>query len=52
MEQFVNQDPRSYFFVFRFENLISGPKNYRNFRETDPRSSYRVFPVLRGHAFR
>ena len=24
------------FFVFRFENLISGPKSYQDFGETDP----------------
>ena len=41
MEQFVSQDPRSYFFLFRFENLISGPKRYRDFRET---GSSTVFP--------
>ena len=26
------------FFLFRFEYLISGPKSYRDFRETGPRS--------------
>ena len=30
--------PALLFFVFRFENLISGPKSYRDFRETDPRA--------------
>ena len=25
-----------FFVVFRFENLISGPKSYRDVRETDP----------------
>ena len=25
------------FFIFRFEYLISGPKSYRDFRETGPR---------------
>ena len=24
------------FFIFRFEYLISGPKSYRDFRETGP----------------
>ena len=27
------------FFIFRFEYLISGPKSYRYFRETGPRSA-------------
>ena len=26
------------FFIFRFEYLISGPKSYRDFRETGPRA--------------
>ena len=30
--------PALLFFVFRFENLISGPKSFRDFRETDPRA--------------
>ena len=30
--------PALLFFVFRFENLMSGPKSYRDFRETDPRA--------------
>ena len=29
MEKFVSQDPRFLFFIFRFENLISGPKYYQ-----------------------
>ena len=28
--------PALLFFIFRFENLISGPKRYRGFRETGP----------------
>ena len=28
------------FFIFRFEYLISGPKNYRDFRETGPRAHH------------
>ena len=28
------------FFIFRFENLISGPKRYRGFRETGPRGPF------------
>ena len=28
--------PALLFFIFRFENLISGPKSYRDFRETGP----------------
>ena len=28
--------PALLFFLFRFENLISGPKSYRDFRETGP----------------
>ena len=35
MEYFASQNPRSS--SFRFENLISGPKSYRDFRETGPR---------------
>ena len=31
MEYFASQDPRSYFFLFRFEYLISGPKSYRDY---------------------
>ena len=31
------------FFVFWFENLISDPKSYRDFRETDPRPVARFF---------
>ena len=27
-------EPALLFFIFRFENLISGPKSYRDFRET------------------
>ena len=30
--------PALSFFVFRFENLISAPKSYRYFQETDPRA--------------
>ena len=29
MEKFVSQDPRFLLFIFRFENLISGPKYYQ-----------------------
>ena len=29
--------PALLFFIFRFEYLISGPKSYRDFRETGPR---------------
>ena len=29
--------PALLFFIFRFECLISGPKSYRDFRETGPR---------------
>ena len=29
--------PALLFFLFRFENLISGPKSYRDFREKGPR---------------
>ena len=29
--------PALLFFIFRFEDLISGPKSYRDFRETGPR---------------
>ena len=28
--------PALLFFIFRFEYLISGPKSYRDFRETGP----------------
>ena len=31
--------PALLFFVFRFENLISGPKCYRDFRELGPRTA-------------
>ena len=31
-------EPALSFFIFRFENLISGPKCYRDFRETGPRT--------------
>ena len=31
--------PALVFFLFLFEYLISGPKNYRDFRETGPRAS-------------
>ena len=37
MEYFASQDQRSYYFLFRFEYLISGPKSCRDFRETGPR---------------
>ena len=30
-------EPALLFFIFRFKNLISGPKRYRGFRETGPR---------------
>ena len=30
--------PAHLFFIFRFEYLISGPKSYRDFRETSPRA--------------
>ena len=30
--------PALLFFVVRFQNLISGPKSYLDFRETDPKS--------------
>ena len=29
-------EPALLFFIFRFEYLISGPKSYRDFRETGP----------------
>ena len=29
-----------FFFIFRFEYLISGPKSYRDFRETGPRAHH------------
>ena len=31
--------PALLFFIFRFEYFISGPKSYRDFRETGPWSS-------------
>ena len=37
MEQFVSQEPRSYSLHF---DLISGPKSYGDFRETDPRAQF------------
>ena len=41
----VNQpEPALLFFIFRFENLISGPKCYRDFRETGPRSLKKTKP--------
>ena len=33
------------FFIFRFEYLISGPKSYRDFRETGPRAVNRINTV-------
>ena len=33
------------FFTFRFECLISGPKSYRDFRETGPRAVNRINTV-------
>ena len=32
--------PALLFFIFRFEYLISGPKSYRDFRETGPRAHF------------
>ena len=32
--------PALLFFIFRFEYLISGPKSYRDFRETGPRAHH------------
>ena len=34
--------PALLFFIFRFEYLISGPKSYRDFRETGPRTLSRL----------
>ena len=39
--------PALLFFIFRFENLISGPKSYRDFRETGPRPAPTV--AHKGH---
>ena len=36
-EVVASQDPRSYS-LFRFEDLISGPKSYRDIRETGPKA--------------
>ena len=44
------------FFIIRFEYLISGPKSYRDFRETGPRSENRwendIFWSEKGPGFR
>ena len=32
----MKRGPAFLFFIFRFEYLISGPKSYRDFRETGP----------------
>jgi len=37
MEYFASQDQRSY-----FEYLISGPKSFQDFRETEPRQEKKV----------
>ena len=29
-------------FIFRFEYLISGPKSFRDFRETGPRAGHKI----------
>ena len=34
--------PALLFFIFRFEDLISGPKRYRDFRETGPWSFWKI----------
>ena len=39
--------PALLFFIFRFEYLISGPKSYRDFRETGPRA----LPAWAEHLF-
>ena len=36
MEYFASQDPRSASYSFYFDLNISGPKSYRDFRETGP----------------
>ena len=35
--------PALLFFIVRFEYLISGPKSYREFRETGPRKRLNYF---------
>ena len=40
--------PALLFYIFWFEYLVSGPKSYRDFRETGPRPvslCYMVFPI-------
>ena len=36
-------EPMLLFFIFSFEYLISGPKSYRDFQETGPRSPKKIF---------
>ena len=36
--------PALLFFIFRFEYLISGPKSYRDFRETGPKAQTYALP--------
>ena len=40
--------PALLFFIFQFEYFISGPKSYRDFRETGPTAGYRgkTFPCV------
>ena len=37
---------RAFFFIFRFEYLLSGPKRYRDFRETWPQIFKQVGDLL------
>ena len=39
------------FFIFRFEYLISGPKSYRDFRETGPWALIKFLDLESGRLF-
>ena len=41
--------PALLLFIFRFEYLISGPKSYRDFRETRPQVSFKLSKGM-GHS--